>query len=178
MVDVRHLLVGLSLILVTAFAQADSAREVAWTRAALSRLPVGKHDRTPERIAQHARNLDVFAVEMARVAEKEPLPAKQWISLLGAIGSVESNFDTEVTAGRCERWQCDAHLVKGVVVHRAKGSFQQQLTTVVADLWPTADDNIPAQVEMADRTLRRSLGRCKGFAAFPAHVFRAYGGGR
>jgi hypothetical protein len=111
------------------------------------------------------------------VSERAPLPARQWAALLATQGGIESNFDTAVVNGQCLAHQCDPHLVKGQRVFRAVGAFQQQNVSYVADIWPTAAGNIPAQVEMADRSLRRSMGRCKPFAPFPAHVFRAYSGG-
>lgn len=129
-------------------------------------------------MATRAEQLDAFAVEIARVSTKAPLPPRQWSALLITQGSIESNFDTAIVNGHCLKFQCDPQLVKGVRVYRAVGAFQQQLVSYVRDLWPTAAGNIPAQVEMADRTLRRSMTRCKPFAAFPAHVFRAYGGQR
>lgn len=175
---VRRLLTGLLLLTATAWADADPPpAHLAFTRAALERVPVSKRDNTPERLEQRAANEAVFAAEIARVSERAPLPARTWSALIVAQGSIETNFDTEVVAGRCLGFQCDAHLVKGVRIFRAVGAFQQHDVSYVSDLWSTAAGNIPAQVEMADRTLRRSLTRCKPFAPFPAHVFRAYGGG-
>lgn len=151
---------------------------VARARVALERLPVSKFDRTPGRLELRAQQLDVFAREIARVSQNAPLPPFQWSALIIAQGAVESNFDTAVVNGQCLRFQCDPHLVKGQRVFKAVGAFQQQRVAYVVDLWEQAAGNIPAQVEMADRTLRRSLSRCKPFAPFPAHVFRAYGGAR
>lgn len=169
--------VVVAVLLVTAIASADApAKHTAWVHAALVRLPVARGDREPERLEIRKQNLSAFAVEIARVSASAPLPARQWAALLATIGASESNFDTEITAGRCKAFQCDPHLVKGVRVHKAVGVFQQQLVSYVADLWPTAAGDIPAQVTMADRSLRRSLTRCRSFASFPAHVFRAYGG--
>lgn len=171
-----RLLVALVLLVTTAAFAAPSRHE-AWVRAALARVPVSKFDRAePDRLELRARQLDVFAREIARVSAHAPLPPQKWASLLITQFSVESNFDTAVVNGQCLRFQCDPHLVKGVRVFKAVGAGQQQLVSYVADLWPTAAGNIPAQVEMADRTLRRSLTRCKAFAPWPAHVFRAYGG--
>jgi hypothetical protein len=132
-------------------------------------VPRSKLDRTPERAELHSANLDMFAAEIARVSEKAPLPPRTWSSLLGAIGGVESNFDTDIVAGRCPPYACDHG--------RAKGAFQNQNVGPVADLWPRADGDIVVQVAMADRMLRRSVSRCAPFAPFPAHVFRAYRGG-
>lgn len=176
---VRRSLVALTLLSASAAlaTEAPPPQRVAWVRAALERAPVSKFDRTPERLEARAGQLDAFAREIARVAERAPLPASIWSSLLTAQGSIESNFDSAVVNGQCLAFQCDPHLVKGQRVFKAVGAFQQQAVSYVADLWPTAAGNIPAQVEMADRSLRRSLTRCKPFAPFPAHVFRAYSGG-
>jgi hypothetical protein len=89
--------------------------------------------------------------------------------LLGTTGGIESNFDTDIVAGRCKPHQCDHG--------KAKGAFQNQNVKPVADLWHGADGDIPAQVAMVDRMMRRSTTRCAAFAPFPAHVFRAYRGG-
>lgn len=156
-------------LLVGAAALADAPpQRVAWTRAALSRLPRTKADKTPERAELHSANLEAFAAEIARVSEHAPLPPRQWSSLIGAIGGVESNFDTDIVAGRCPKWACDHG--------RAKGAFQNQSVGPVADLWPRADGNIVVQVAMADRMLRLTWRQCAPFAPFPASVFRSYAG--
>jgi hypothetical protein len=164
----KRTLVALPLLVATA-ALAAPPQHAAWTRAALGRVPASKLDRQPDRAELHSANLDAFAVEIARVSEHAPLPPHQWASLLGAIGGIESNFDTDIVAGRCPKWACDHG--------RAKGAFQNQNVGPVADLWPRADGDIVIQVAMADRMLRRSTTRCAPFAPFPAHVFRAYRGG-
>jgi hypothetical protein len=168
---------ALAILLVTAFASAAPAHHL-WVRAALARVPIGARDKaSTDRLERHAQNLDVFAVEIAKRSAKAPLPPQQWSSLLATQGGIETNLDTEIVAGRCLPKDCDVIKVKGASVFRAVGAFQQHDVSYVSDLWPTAAGNIPAQVEMADRTLRRSLTRCKPFAPFPAHVFRAYRGG-
>ncbi len=176
---VGRMLSGLAILVATAAASAEDAPPaqcVAWVRAALKRVPISKHDSTPERLERRAVQQEAFAVEIALVSERAPLPARQWASLIMATGSIESNFDSAVVDGRCLNHQCDPHLVKGQRVFRAVGAFQQQRVAHVDDVW-SSTPTIAQQVEMADRSLRRSLGRCKAFAAFPAHVFRAYGGG-
>jgi|SRR6185369_3780443 len=154
---------------ITAHADAPP-QHFAWARAALSRIPASRADREPERTELRAANLDAFAQEIARVSERAPLPPHQWASLLGAIGGIESNFDTDIVAGRCPAWACDHG--------RAKGAFQGQRLRFVAQLWDVANDNPPAQVQMADRVLRRNWSRCAPFAPFPASAFRGYGGQR
>lgn len=165
----RHSAIALVLLTSAAWASAPEAHE-AWTRAGLDRFPVAKADRTPERLAIRAKNLDLFAHEIAHVSASAPLPAKQWASLLGAIGSVESNYDTEVVAGRCAPWACD----RG----RARGAFQGHRLKFVADLWDRAHGDPVAQVQMADRVLRKTYASCRGAGVpFPASAFRGYANG-
>lgn len=161
--------IALPLLIATAAVAAPPQQHVDWTRAALSRLPRSKADKTPERAELHAQNLDTFAQEIARVSEHAPLPPHQWSSLLGATGGIESNFDTDIVAGRCPKWACD----RG----RAKGAFQNQNVGPVADLWPVADGNIVVQVAMADRMMRRTWRGCEAQGVpFPAGAFRSYAG--
>lgn len=164
----KKLLVTLMLLTTAAWASSPSQHEL-WVRAALARVAVTKADRTPERAELHAKNLNAFALEIARVSATAPLPPQQWASLLGSTGGIESNFDTDIVAGRCPKWACD----RG----RAKGAFQNQNVGPVSDIWHMADGDIAVQVTMADRMLRRSTTRCAPFAPFPNHVFRAYRGG-
>lgn len=164
----KRFLIALILLTTTAWASTPSSHE-AWTRVALSRVPVSRHDKTPERAEQHRVNLDVFAAEIARVSEKAPLPPRQWASLLGAIGGAESHFDTAVTAGNCLPLACD----KG----RARSAFQCHRLQFVADLWDRANGDIAVQVEMADKVLRRTWGTClvQG-VPMPQAAFRGYAG--
>lgn len=171
---VRRCLVALPLLVASAAVASDAPppSHVAWTRAALDRVPVSKHDRTPERQETRAQQLDVFAREIARFA-----PTRERAALLVAIGERESHYDTEVIAGRCPPAMCDVAVIKGQRIQRARGAFQTHRLAFVTELWDAAPGNIPAQVEMASRVLSRSLTRCKAFAPYPAHVFRAYRGG-
>lgn len=165
---IRRLLTALALLTATAAASAPPGH-VSWTRAALARVPASKLDREPERAELRSANLDAFAREIARVSEHAPLPPHQWASLLGSIGGIESNFDTDIVAGRCPKWACDHG--------RAKGAFQGQRLRFVADLWDVADGNPVAQVDMADRVLRRTWATCQGLGVpIPQGAFRSYAG--
>lgn len=170
---VGRLGIGLALLVTTAAFAAEPVsappqRQVDATRAMLARLPVPKADRAPERAELRAQQLDQFALEIARVSATRPDP-RQHAAFLVTLGGAETNFDTQLVLGICKPWQCDHG--------RAKGGFQNWNVSFTRDLWAVADGNIPAQVAMADRTLRRSMKRCAPFAPFPAHVFRAYKGG-
>lgn len=166
---VRQSVVALSVLVVTAVASADPPpSQVATARKMLARLPVPKADREPDRAELRAQQLDAFAVELARVSADRPSP-RQHMAFLVTLGGAETNFDTQLVLGICKPWQCD----KG----KAKGAFQNWRVSFTKELWAVADGNIAAQVDMADRTLRRSMTRCAPFAPFPAHVFRAYKGG-
>ena len=166
-------LIALALLTGTAVLSAEPAsappqRQVDAARAMLARLPVPKADREPARAELRAEQLDAFAVAIATVSADRPNP-RQYAAFLVALGGAETNFDSRLVLGVCASWQCDHG--------RAKGAFQNWSVSFTHELWAVADGNIPAQVAMADRTLRRSMTRCAPFAPFPAHVFRAYRGG-
>ncbi len=169
---VRQPLAALVLLTTTAALSAEPAAppqaQVDAARAMLARLPVPKADREPARAELRSQQLDAFAVEIARVSLDRPNP-RQHAAFLATIGGAETNFDTQLVLGICKPWQCDHG--------KAKGGFQNWRVSFTRELWAVADGNIPAQVAMADRTLRRSMKRCAPFAPFPAHVFRAYKGG-
>lgn len=154
--------VALALLTGSAWASAPISHET-WVRAALARLPVPKADREPERAELRSQQLDAFAVAIAAVSADRPNP-RQHAAFLVTLGGAETNFDSQLVLGVCARWQCDHG--------RAKGAFQNWSVSFSRELWAVADNNIPAQVAMADRTLRRSMKRCEPFAPFPAHVFR------
>ena len=163
----KRLACALLFLTATAWAGAPNSNET-WTRAALGRLPVPKADREPSRAALRAEQLDAFAAAISAVSADRPNP-RQHAAFLVTLGGAETNFDSQLVLGVCEAWQCDHG--------RAKGAFQNWSVSFTRELWAVADGNIPAQVAMADRTLRRSMTRCAPFAPFPAHVFRAYRGG-
>jgi len=167
----------IGLLLMTALASADPPPHRDWVAAAFSRLAVSVPDRAPERAQLKAEHSRRFVAAIAKVSASAPLPPRQYASLLLALGGSESNFDTDVVDGRCPKHRCDPKKVKGEIIHQAKGAFQNHAVRFNTDLWPIANGNPEAQVEMADRALRRSLSRCAPFAPFPAHVFRAYAGG-
>lgn len=168
-------LVALPLLVATAAFGAPSEHQ-RWTAAAFARVPVSFPDRAPERADLKAQHSARFIAAIARASESAPLPPRVWSSLLLTIGGAESNFDTDVVEGRCPKHRCDPAKVKGEIIHRARGAFQNHRLAFSAELWDVAHGNPEAQVEMADRALRRSLARCKPFAPYPAHVFRAYAG--
>lgn len=158
------------LLSVTAHGQqaAPPQRQVAAVRAMLGRLPVPLKDRAGERAELRAQQLDAFAAAIAEVSADRPNP-RQHAAFLVTLGGAETNFDSQLVLGICKPWQCD----RG----KAKGAFQNWSVSFTRELWAVAAGNPRAQVEMADRTLRRSMTRCAAFAPFPAHVFRAYKGG-
>ncbi len=168
---VKKALTALVLLTATAAFSSEAAPPVAQvvaTRAMLARLPVPKADREPERAALRSEQLDAFALAIAQVSADRPDP-RQHAAFLVTLGGAETNFDSQLVLGVCAKWQCDHG--------RAKGAFQNWSVSFTRELWAVADGNIPAQVAMADRTLRRSMTRCAPFAPWPAHVFRAYKGG-
>jgi len=168
---VKKALTGLVLLVTTAAlaSEATPPIQVSRVRAALDRIPVSKHDKTPERAEQHAANLEAFAQEIARVSERAPLPPRQWAALLVAIGGAESHYDTEVTAGRCLPAMCDHG--------KARSAFQVHRLRFVEELWDNAPGNIAVQVDLADKVLRKTWGTClpQG-VAMPQAAFRGFAG--
>lgn len=156
------MLVALALALCLISWTADGAEPVSaeWVARALQRCPVPMAERSGPRATARAAYLDAFAVEIARVA-----PTRERAAMLVAIGERESNWDSEVIAGRCKPWACD----RG----RARGAFQVHRMRLTADDWDAAPGNVVAQVRMADRLL--ALSHCPSVGA-PAGTFRAYAG--
>jgi hypothetical protein len=147
--------------------------------AMLLSLPVPMRDREPDTAALRRAHLETFAAEINKVARGAPLPPKEWAALLATIGNHETHFETRLVRGECiwEKRECDATLVKGVRVFRARGVFQQQPNTINIAQWTVANDNIPVQVQMANDSLRRAFNTCRGSGA-PAlqGTLRAYAG--
>jgi hypothetical protein len=135
--------------------EANEPTTQSWARTALTRCPTPHAD---------PNDLDLIASELAR-----QVPSRKKAALLIAIGCQESHYDKRIVAGQCKPWECD----KG----KARGAWQGQRNRDVAELWDVANGNIPAQVEMASKTLSHSLIHCEPFGPFPGHVFRAYRGG-
>ncbi len=169
-------LVALVLLVASAALANGSPTHQAWVSAAFARVPVSVADRSPERAALKANHSARFVAAIAKVSEKAPRSPREYAALLLVLGSAESNFDTDVVEGRCPPKMCDVTLVKGERVFRARGAFQSWRLSFVAELWDVAHGNPEAQVEMADRTLRRSMARCAPFVAYPASIWRAYSG--
>ncbi len=138
--------------------------EQAWVLAALQRTPVPSTERVASRLERRPHDLVAISEEIAALAR-----SREEAALLVAIGERESHYDSEVIGNRCKPLACDRGL--------ARGAFQTHRLSYLADLWDLSPDDPKTQVQMAYAVLRRSLGRCKPFAPYPAHVFRAYRGG-
>ncbi len=149
------------LVSIEAFGQQVDA---AWVLSALQRTPAPALERSGERAEHRATDLVAISEEIARLAR-----GREEAALLVAIGERESHFDSEIIENHCEPLACDRGL--------ARGAFQTHRLSYLADLWDKSPSDPVAQVQMAYAVLRRSLARCKPFAPYPAHVFRAYRGG-
>jgi hypothetical protein len=64
--------------------------------------------------------------------EGEP---RQLATLLVTKGWWESRYAKNVHEGNCARYECDATIVNGVVVHKARSPWQFQKTSFSYDLW-------------------------------------------
>ena len=124
-------------------------------------------------------HLEDFAAEINKATKGAPLPPKEWAALLATIGNHETHFETRLVRGDCiwEKRECDATVIKGVRIFRARGVFQNHRNVFNAELWDTANGNIPAQVQMADEGLRRAFNTCRGSGASGVQgALRAYAG--
>ncbi len=176
---IRAAVLALALALLLAVATVEgSAPHHIWIAEAFERLPVSEGDRSPARAPAKAAQTSRFVEAIARVSRNAPRPPREWSALLLTLGSAESNFDSEVVEGRCPPRRCDVRMARGVRMFLARGAFQQHRVSFLTDLWEVSHGSPEIQVEMADRTLRRSLTRCAPFGPYPGHVFRAYGGSR
>ncbi|HTJ17786.1 MAG TPA: hypothetical protein VL494_13495 [Steroidobacteraceae bacterium] len=174
---VKKALTGLMLLTATAYADAPSAH-VAWTRAALARLPIATADRS--RLDEKRQQLDALAVAMAHESETAPVTPRQWVAVLGAIGFRESTLSLDVQAGICLPHQCDALRHKdGSVEFRARSGFQLHLNDHTRPVWGqlVGLENTAVQVAAASKMAKVGHYRCARLGVpFPASVFRGYSG--
>lgn len=158
----RHLLLALCVLLLTAFASAETSESAhrSWVRAGLERLP-----KTPEDRASSTRSteLDQLAAAIGEVSAKAPRSPREWSALLMAIGSNETNFAGRLLRGECrlDRHECDAAKGKdGKWFARARGWGQVHRNTRNAALWDAAESDIAAQTKLVDHQLRSAYWTC------------------
>jgi hypothetical protein len=97
----------------------------------------------------------------------------QEIAFTSTWAKFESGFAEHVVAGRCRRWECDAHkLADGTIEHRARGFCQLHERAAGSD-WDLLPGDIDAQARACTRMARWALGRCSGDARC---AFRLLGG--
>jgi len=97
-------------------------------------------------------------------------------AFLVAWGRSESEFNDDVIAGRCRRYQCDARKrADGTIVHLARGAWQQHRNGRTQEEWDAliGPDAIREQAKAASKMTRWSLAHCKGDARC---AFRLLGG--
>lgn len=164
MVGIGRSVCALGLLLATAVASADVAappqQHVAFARAALSRVPQTPEDRVAE---ARPAELDALAASLARAAVGAPRPPREWVALMVAVGSHETNFAGRLLRGECrlEKRECDAAKRKdGTWFFRAKGWGQVHENLNNRELWAIADTDIDAQTKLVDQQLRRAYWTC------------------
>lgn len=136
-------------------------------------------DRASDRAEVRSQMMQEFAIEIDRILKTAPAPSAQWAALMLTVGTHETNFDTKIIEGECswERRECDAATIKGVRIFRARGAFQNHRNLHNAELWDAANNNVAAQVKMADDGLRRAFNTCRNAGVpFPQSALRAYAG--
>jgi hypothetical protein len=83
-------------------------------------------------------------------------------AFMAAWARHESEFSAAIAAGKCEKWQCDAHkLADGRVVFRARGLWQLH-RGAAGDDWEMLPGDIDAQARAAARMTRWALRQCPG----------------
>lgn len=172
-------LVALSLLTAVAAADAPTKHEL-WTRSALARLPVAVADRSPERAPAKREQLGALSLAMAHESLTAPVPPRQWVAALGAIGFRESTFSLDVQAGKCARFQCDARkLPGGGVRFMARSSFQLHENDHTRPVWDqlVGIEHTAVQVAAASKMAKVGHYRCARLGVpFPESVFRGFSG--
>jgi hypothetical protein len=82
-----------------------------------------------------------------------------------AVAWEETKLARHVHEGRCRRWECDAQLRNGRIVHLARGPWQIQQSALTRDEWPRilgADQaSTDAGAWASAKVLAHGFARCK-----------------
>lgn len=150
--------VALALIVSTAAASASTPLE-SFTRRCVQSLPVFTEDRD---YVDKAEQLDAIAVAVAHQSVAPPggIAPRAWAALMLSVAYAESGLSERVQRGDFKPHEADAHMVKGVRVHQARGLWQNHRNQNNASLWERANGDVEAQAQMADQGLRASYWLC------------------
>ena len=156
---VMAIALGVAVLLATRCGSGAPQTLLDWTNTAIRKLPTYYEDNPPGGIAgrtnEKEAQLSAIALAVAKVAQKAPLPPRQWAALLLTIGFHESTFSLRIHAGHCKPHECD----RG----RARSPWQLHMNAENKHLWPKLQgiENTDAQVWAADHLLRRVAGTCR-----------------
>lgn len=121
------------------------------------------------------------ALEPAARAQKIARPA-EWSALVLAIGDAESNFSLRIHRGECDwaKRECDAALLKGERVFRARGPWQTHQYGEARPTWEqmVGIENTAVQVRVASARLQRGYYTCRGGGDWFIATVNGYAGRR
>lgn len=134
---------------------------LAFTLAALFRLPVWKEDTAPE----------IAFIKRAQLAEVDRLvgieakgdPKLKAFTI--ALGNHESRYSLRIMRGDCRGRECDPRrLPGGKLEYRARGAWQLHRNGLSDPEWAAllGPASLPAQVKEATRRARGALNTCRG----------------
>lgn len=136
---------------------------LAFTLAALFRLPVWKEDTAPELAWIKEAQLR----EVHRLVVAESKGDAKVAAFTEALGYHESRYSLRIMRGECRRHECDPRRLKGGGIEfQARGAFQLHRAGLNDAEWSAllGPDSLPAQVNVAVRRSRGALKVCGGDA--------------
>lgn len=157
-------------MLVALAASASPERDLAWTRAAIGRLPVFFEDRGA---AGKAEQLDGIATAVAAASYGRPRSPQEWAALELAVGFHESTFSLRIHRGDCKPKECDAG--------RARSAWQMHRNTFNAPHWDKLFglEHTEVQARAASDALERAYWTCaKSGVPWLQGTINAYAGRR
>jgi hypothetical protein len=121
------------------------------TLAAVLALPAAAEDKTDPRQPAH---LQAIALEVSQLKPPRGIGAKDWRSLVLAVGFAETHMSLRIMDGHCKAFECD----RG----KARSGWQLQQNRFTSPVWEQLHglDNLHTQVVTADGMLKRSWYQC------------------
>lgn len=149
----------LCLLLLTSKAWASSTPLEDFTRRAIQSLPTFHEDRD---YADKATQLEAVARAVAEHSKNPPsgIAPRAWAALMLTVAFHESGLSERIQRGDFKPHEADAHKVNGVLMHRARGLWQNHANANNRDTWERANGDVEAQAAMADIGLRRAYFTC------------------
>ena len=151
--------------------------------AGLLSLPQFHEDRGPE--VAELKQAQSFALAdgiATAAAEQKVATPRDWAALVIAIGFHESGFSLRIHRGECiwEKRECDAALIKGERVFRARSPWQMHAYGVAAGAWDQLIglEHTETQARVASRRLQTGYYTCRGAADWLIATVNGFAGRR